>query len=190
MTRKEELISDVVAALPPDADGSIEVVRAVVEAFATIREPEMSMNMELSILNKDWEKGAINRKPGNAFLDWKKLSVSTAAITSAVAAATAKPWLIPVAAALVWREVRGLTSVEVDKRDAVALSVMWENCDSDHNIDSDKALDLVSKQFREYELGAVDKARFERILKTLEKLRCIEVADGNIWLREWCKREI
>lgn len=132
--------------------------------------------------------GGRSLKPGNIWLNWKKLLIVGSESILTIAGAASVPWLIPLAGLVVWNKVWSLLTIEIDERHAAVIWTLWKNRDKEDRIEHDKILNLVNEELIKYNRLPMDEKELNNILSDLEKMECIEKDEKNKWwLREWVK---
>jgi hypothetical protein len=105
-----------------------------------------------------------------------------------VVGAISIPWLIPLAALVVWNKIWSLCNVEVSERHAAVVWTMWHNRDKDNCIEPSTVVKLVNSELLKYNRHKMNRKELNQIQKDLENMQCIEKSDsGKWWLREWVK---
>lgn len=132
--------------------------------------------------------GGSSTKPGNIWLNWKKLLVAGSESILTFIGAVAVPWLIPLAGLVVWNKIWSMLTIEISERHAVVIWTMWLNKDSENCIEHRLILNLVNQELLKYNRPQMNQQELDEVLKDLEKMECIEKTEGNKWwLREWVK---
>ena len=165
-----------------------DISQKIIEKFTDITPPEIDITIHL-ITMEHWSRGARSSKPGNIWLNWRKLLIDGAESILTITGAAIVPWLIPLAGLIVWNKVWSLLNIEIDERHAVVIWVMWRNRDKENCIKEREILDAVNDELKKYNRPEMSPKELEDILKDLEKMECIEkIQDENKWwLREWVK---
>ena len=166
-----------------------EISQKIIEKFAVITPPEFDETTLQLITMRHWSEGARSSKPGNIRLSWKSLLINGAQSILTIAGASSIPWLIPLAGLIIWDKVWSLLNIEIDERHAVVIWVMWNNRNKENCIKEEQILSLVNNELQKYNRPEVSKEELERILKDLEKMKCIKKIDdeNKWWLREGVK---
>lgn len=193
LKRKREWLAKIASKAQPDlTTGQVETL---VRAFARLTAPEEPEEAEFTLgyitLDAVSNQGE-SRKPGNLFLNWRKLfdlgpDTVLAGIGAATASAAVQPWAIPLAALYIWNKVWRGAEEPLTEVDACILLALWQNRNSENKItEADGEVHtnaLRSKQG----LSALSVSEYAKALSRLAKLECIELSDGVVWLREWIK---
>ena len=165
-----------------------EISKRIVDEFADISPPEIDTTIHF-VTMKHWSRGAKSSKPGNIWLNWRKLLIEGAESILTITGVVSFPWLTPLAGLIVWNKVWSLLNIKIDERHAVVIWVMWHNRDEENCIEEEKILGLVNEELEKYNRPKMSQKELEDILKDLEEMQCIEkIQDKNKWwLREWVK---
>jgi len=172
---------------------SLENAQQIVEVFCRIQPPEASEQtpmMHLITMNSTNNTGR-SIKPGNITLNMRRLLVDSAEIGLTVAGVISTPYLIPLAALIVWNKVWSNLKVDLDENHAMTIKLMWENCDTERNwIEEKKAYRLLNEYRASRNRTKIIFEEFKIILAELESMKCIEkTGANNWWLREWVKKD-
>jgi len=187
---KREELTDIVKGVIQNYDiqNKEEISSAIIDHFVNITPPEKELCSEFITIRQGGMGGGSSTKPGNIWLNWRKLLVEGAESILTVVGAVAVPWLIPLAGLVVWNKVWSLASIKIDERHAAVIWAMWKNRHEENCIKNDKVLDLVNKNLSEYNRPTMNQKELKDILKDLEEMECIEATEENKWwLREWVK---
>ena len=183
--KKKEELQNIVKSLLSQFNnvGNIDKIsREIIDRFAIITPPETDTILHLMTM-EHWSKGARSSKPGNIWLNWRRLLIDGAESILTIAGAVNIPWIIPLAGLVVWNKVWSLLNIEIDERHAVVIWVMWNNRDEENCVREEKIIVIVNNELKKYNRPQMTKEDLERILKDLEKMQCIEkIKDGNKWL--------
>jgi len=180
-----EIAKDRIANYSPIAD---ELARKVFDSFCVITPPETDDRWYLITTRPGGIGGGRSSKPGNIWLNWRKLLIDSAESILTVVGAIAIPWLIPLAGLIVWNKVWALSNLEMDERHAATIWTMWKNRDKENRIEHDIILNLVNEELSKYKRSPMGEEELKNILNDLEKMECIEKDEKNKWwLREWVK---
>ena len=162
----------------------------IIDHFCGITPPEIEIDTHHFIfdIKSGGLGGARSSKPGNIWLNWRKLLIDSSESILTIVGAVAVPWLIPLAGLVVWNKVWSLSSIKIDERHAAVIWTMWKNSDEENCIKNDKVLDLVNKDISKYNRPIMNEKELKDILKNLEEMKCIEGTEENKWwLRESVK---
>jgi hypothetical protein len=187
---KRKELTDIVKGLIQNYDiqSKEEISSGIINHFLKITPPETELRMEFLTIRQGGIGGGSSTKPGNIWLNWRKLLVDGAESILTIVGAVAVPWLIPLAGLVVWNKVWSLLNIKIDERHAAVIWTMWKHRDEENCITKDKVLDLVNKELSEYNRPMMNEKELKDILKDLEEMECIEHTEENKWwLREWVK---
>jgi hypothetical protein len=165
-------------------DLSIKVIDNFVD-ITPPEEPERSM----SFLTLNPSGTLISTKPGNITLNWKKLITKLPTIIPTTAKLIENPWMISLAALYIWSNIFEYSKIDLDFFHSVVVLKMWENRDHNNKILEDEAFEKTNNYLKQNESSELDRIKFAKIINDLEKMKCIEVNDGIILLREWIKTD-
>lgn len=186
--KKQELLEIVKSSVTPYISNAEQISKRIIDHFCIITPPEIDTRMELVTMRPGGMGGGRSLKPGNIWLNWRRLLIDGAESILTVVGAISIPWLIPLAGLVVWNKVWSSSSIEIDERHAVIIWAMWNNRDEENCIEIDKISDLVNEELRRYNRPMMNEEELNNMLKDLEKIECIKKTDGNKrWLREWVK---
>jgi len=148
----------------------------------------MELRIEFLTIRSGGLGGGSSTKPGNIWLNWRKLLVDGSESILTVIGALAEPWLISLAGLVVWNKIWSMVTVEISERHAVVIWTMWLYRDSENCIEDQLILDLVNKELLKYNRPEMNRQELNMILEDLKKMECIEETEENKWwLREWVK---
>lgn len=134
--------------------------------------------------------GGHTRKPGNIFLNWKRLLFDGIEHYLTIAGAIATPYLIPLAGLVVWNKVLALKKIEISENHAIVLSALWETRDENNIVDTTNIFEKVNSHFTKYTKRQLSKDKYNLIIDELHELKVLELnSDGTIWLRESIRQE-
>jgi hypothetical protein len=186
--RKEltDIVKDVIQNY--DIQNKEKIASEIIDHFLNITPPEMELRMEILTLKQGGVGGGSSTKPGNIWLNWRKLLVEGSESILTFIGAVAVPWLIPFAGLVVWNKIWSMLTIEITERHSVVIWTMWLNRDSENCIEGQLILDLVNKELSKYNRPQMNQQELDMLLKDLEKMKCIEKTEENKWwLREWVK---
>jgi len=103
--RKEltDIVKDVIQNY--DIQKKEEISSEIINHFLNITPPEMEFRWELLTIRQGGLGGGSSTKPGNIWLNWRKLLVEGSESILTVVGAAALPWLIPLAGLVVWNKI-------------------------------------------------------------------------------------
>jgi hypothetical protein len=165
-----------------------DMSEAVMDRFVRITPPVADKRPEFITMKPGGIGGGVSVRPGNVFLNWKKLLADSSESILTVIGAIEIPWLIPLAGLVVWGKVRSLVDVDLDERHAAVMWTLWKNKEEGNFIDSSKMLGLVNVELGRYDRPVMNDEELGEILSDLEKLGCIKrIDDGRVLLEEEVK---
>lgn len=190
-TWKHKEIEDIAKTVIVEIQHRDKLVSPILDYFCQITEPkfpEIEKRFDYINIGSEGFGGGESIKPGNIILNWRRLFESVPNIVLAGAGGISSPWLIPLAALVIWNEVWKQSKITISNRHAVVLWSSWEDRNDQFRIERHAALKATNKRLREYGWDEMSEAEFHAILDDLEKIECIEVSIKDIWLREWVKK--
>ena len=189
--KKQEIFEITKDTIAPHFSNPEQLSLKIIDHFCGITPPEIEIDTEqhfMTVMKPGGLGGARSSKPGNIWLNWRKLLVDGSESILTIVGAVAVPWLIPLAGLVVWNKVWSLSSIKIDERHAAVIWTMWENRDEENRIKNDKVLDLVNKDLSNYNRPMMNEKELMDISKDLEEMKCIKGTEENQWwLREWVR---
>ncbi len=189
--KKQEILEIAKNTIAPHFSNPEQLSTKIIDYFCEITPPEIDTTTTIHIIcdiKPGGLGGARSSKPGNIWLNWRKLLIDGSESILTIVGAVAVPWLIPLAGLIVWNKVWSLSSIKIDERHAAVIWTMWKNRHEENCIKNDKVLDLVNKDLSKYNRPMMNGKELKDILKDLEEMECIEGTEENRWwLREWVK---
>lgn len=180
-----DIVRNIIATYSPIAG---ELAKKIVDSFCVITPPETDDRMYIITIKSGGIGGGRSLKPGNIWLNWKKLLIDGSESILTIVGSASVPWLIPLAGLVVWNKVWSLLTIEIDERHAAVIWTLWKNRDKENRIEHDKILNLLNEELIKYNRLPMDEKELNNILSDLEKMECIERDEKNKWwLREWVK---
>ncbi|MBZ0218058.1 MAG: hypothetical protein K8F25_15990, partial [Fimbriimonadaceae bacterium] len=163
----------------------------LIEGFCTITPPnipDVDRTMDWVTIRDRGRRGGQVVRPGNILLNWSKLFRALASMVLTGAGAAANPWFVVLGGLVIWNDLYGMAKIDLDPEHAVAFQAMWQNHDGQQRISEDKAWKLTNGALKELDLNRLNKANFAMIVDELSRIGCVEIKDGEIWLRQWIRR--
>lgn len=161
-----------------------KVASAVVDAFASITPPHLQRRIRVVNLSKGGTDAGSTTKPGNIRLNWKKLVVEGSSSVIMAVGALKVPWLVVLAALVIWNRIWTALTIDLTERHAAVLYVMWSRRDKEKRVRVEGLLGFVNAELQNYSRPPMSEKELSRILEALERLRCIEMVEGDWSLRE------
>lgn len=164
---------------------------ALIAAFCHVRPPEIpevERRIDYIRVFDGGRKGGVSIKPGNVTLNWRKLIGSLPGIALTGAGAATSPWLIILGALVIWKDLYSTSQVDLGPQHATAMLTMWNNHDGKKRISEEKARELTNEALAQFDMNRTSPATFANIIDDLTLAGCVELSDGEIWLREWIRR--
>jgi hypothetical protein len=161
----------------------------VIAHFVTVREHDHRSNSGFITMQPGGHGGGRSRKLGNVRLNLRKLveALATAGL-SAVGLAQA-PWAAPLAALVLWSQLRSTTEVSVSEREAAVIWTMWAHRRTEDNtISDDQLFSLVNRELRESGRHEISREELDASLDILSRVGTVSTWKNDTtrwWLREW-----
>ena len=166
------------------------VAAKILDAFAVITDEEfdvtVSENLKLITLDPRGFSG-VSVKPGNIRLNWRSLFEKVPELVLTGAGVT-QIWLIPFAALYLWNLVWSLSKVVILPEHGTVMYALWNSDHDTRRFEEDIAQSIVNDFRSKHGLQPLDRETFGRLVFDLERLGCIEITNGKVWLREWTQR--
>ena len=138
---------------------------------------------------RDYRQGT-SIKPGNIRLNMRQLiSAIPSLVEVGISIATDIPILKICAALNIWKSLRDIFTVEITKEQAFVIVSLWKNCDTYQRITLEKGYDATNKLLEKHGEMHFNSLKYNQIIDSLEKIQCVELDEGVIWLREWISKK-
>jgi len=163
-----------------------EDAKQIFDNFITISSPlNPPIAIEFMVMSRLGSGGTSSRKPGNIRLNWRQLFELVPDVTLAGAGAAGARWLIPFAALYIWMKLWNVATIEIEEKDAFVLYSLWLHRNEKKRIPEDEAFLKTELLAKKHGLPLLTKQQFDEAINKLLSLECLEVDNGDIWLREW-----
>ncbi|WXG39445.1 MAG: hypothetical protein WED07_01200 [Candidatus Freyarchaeum deiterrae] len=169
-----------------------DISSRITNNFVRITSPESDDKIYLITERMMGRGGGRSVKPGNIFLNWKKLIVVLSESFLTIFGAIQMPLLIPFACLVVWDKLYSLSNIPISEKHAAVIYVMWKNRDEKQCIREDLILNYINTELSKFNLPTMSQEELNQILKDLEKMKSIEKSKSDRnkwWLREWVRVE-
>jgi hypothetical protein len=134
------------------------------------------------------DEGGTSRKPGNIFLNWRKLmDIVPDATIAAAGAMTSPAWLLPLIGLYVWNKLWRGAEEELTNVEACTICALWKNKDSRNRISEDDGFTATNTLRAHHGLPQLTRVEYNKASNRLLAMDCIELSNGIIWLREWVR---
>ena len=140
--------------------------------------------MEYITVNSSGRRGGKSRKLGNFVLNWRRLFNDLPDLVLTAAGVAAEPKLVFFEELSIWNKIWCHSTIELTPEHATVLYALWQGRDESNKIKRDDALAKSGIKFNFYGMQELEAMSFDDIINDLIKMRCIEVNDNIIWLRE------
>lgn len=167
----------------------VDLAQTAVKAFARLTSPvEPEPVIKMITLGDFGDEGGTSRKPGNIFLNWRKLMDIVPDATIAGAGAIASPtWLLPLIALYVWNKLWRGAEEELTNVEACIMYALWKNKDGRSKITEEDGFAKTNALRTQHALPELANTEYNKAINQLLKMGCIEMSSGVIWLREWVR---
>lgn len=158
-----------------------------VQISAPQEEPPKMMMITIDSL-KEYNQGS-SIKPGNIRLNIKKLIDAIPGVIEIVVGVNADVPILLVCAALnLWKTLRDVSAVEISKDQAFVIVALWKNCNIERKLGLEKGYVAVNELLAKYGELEITETKYNKIIDSLIKIKCIEMEENIIWLREWISK--
>lgn len=183
--KEEALLNIALSAIPEGFTERKELAESIVNAFCVVTPPEEDSIIHNITLAHDI---SYTRKPGNILLNWKLLlqQVPDLGLT-AHSLKEQNPLMIVFAGLKIAQIIISAARIELQQRHAFTLYMMWHHRNPRNEISEEHAFELINKQLANNAESPMAEAEFTTLIDDLIALRCIELVDGTIWLKEWVR---
>jgi len=190
--KHHELIELAQQALSDVAGHSAEdTAEALIDNFTNITPPERPPVLRHMVtMDRGGRGGGTSVKPGNFQLNLRRLTDAIASGVLVMSGATSAPWLLMLAAIVLWNRVWSELTIELSEDDAAVLWTLWKNRDEKNCVSLPNLLEVVNQERRLYSRDPMTPLQLEAALSTLQKIRCVEKSAAEPsawWLREWVR---
>jgi hypothetical protein len=187
---EDELTYEVERALTGKVADPRGLATSIIASFAQITpssiKADVSTNIDYLDISKPFESG-VTIKPGNIRLNWRKLFEKAPELVLTGAGVT-QLWLIPFAALYLWNLVWSLAKIELSPDHGSTIYALWNVTPARRRFAEAEALEVVNRFRVESSFRSLSSDEFATLVNDLVRLDCIELSDGEIWLREWVRK--
>jgi hypothetical protein len=188
---EEELANEVERALIGKVADPRGLAKAIIASFAQVTpgtvKAEAPTRIDYIDISKPFGSGT-SIKPGNIRLNWKKLFEKTPELVLTGAGVT-QMWLVPFAALYLWNLVWSLAKVELSPDHGSTMYALWNAVPGRRRFAETEALEIVNRFRVNNSVQSLSSSEFAALVDDLVRLDCIELAAGQIWLREWIRKQ-
>ena len=137
---------------------------------------------------RDFNKGE-SIKPGNIRLNIRRLIGHLPDITAATVGIAMDIPILKVCAALnIWKMLRDVSTVRINKEQAIIIIALWENCNQQQRITLEQGFECVKALYRQIEAVEFTWEQYINTIDELEKIDSLKIDDEGIWLCEWVSK--
>jgi hypothetical protein len=144
--------------------------------------------MELITIYSVGRGGGYSKKSGNLIVNLKKVMMGGVIASTGLGAAThiAAPNMLIVCSALLGLCLRlaGLEKILLDPEHALVVYALFRNVNERSEISENDALTVATQVFKFQDYPALNKQRFDDILKNLERMKVVRIHNGIVTLLE------
>ncbi|MCI9079283.1 MAG: hypothetical protein HFH68_10235 [Lachnospiraceae bacterium] len=193
--KKAEIVSIIEktnSSLREEKISSKEIMQSFVKSGGLLitppqQEPPMMHCLTIDSLS-NYNKGE-SIKPGNVKLNIRHLIESLPDLTAATVEIVMDIPILKVCAALnIWKVLRDITTVEINKEQAIAVVALWDNCNQQQRITLEKGFECFKSLYENIESSNCTWELFIKLISDLEKIGSLELDGDGIWLREWVSK--
>lgn len=189
-----KIISESIINLSPDSTLKITEIEnsllngIYIDITPPQEEPPMMRMMTLDSLN-NYKKGE-SIKPGNIRLNIKKLIESLPDITASSVGIVLDIPILKVCAALnVWKVLKNIMTIKIEKIHAIVIIALWNNCNNERIITIEQGFNCVNRLCRDLSKEEFNWEDYIQVIEQLEKNSNIKLGDYGIWLCEWVSKK-
>ncbi len=137
---------------------------------------------------RDFNKGE-SIKPGNIWLNIRRLINHLPDITAATVEIAMDIPILKVCAALnIWKMLRDVATVEINREQAITIIALWENCSQQKRITLEQGFECVKALYRQIEDSEYTWEQYIKTIDKLEKIGSLKLDSEGIWLCEWIRK--
>ena len=124
-------------------------------------------------------------KPGNILLNMRKLIESLPEVVTIRAGMVCDNNIVTICGALsLCLKLSDIATINISKEQAFVIVALWRNCDFDHKISLDDGFLSTNNLLKQYGEPDFTSLKYNIIIDSLIKIKCIELTEEIIWLRE------
>ncbi len=164
----------------------------VTMGFVNISPPEEDSPIfhYLTIDSLNNYKSGSSIKPGNIVFNFGKLIKSLPELITFEVSIISDIHILRVCAALMlWTKLLDMMTIEITKEQAVVITALWKNCNKDKNIDLKDGFLCTNKLNKDLGETNFRYKKYLNIINQLSEIKCIELNDNTVRLREWISRK-
>lgn len=171
---------------------SLDIIRYFIESGGLLitapqQEPILMHMLTVDSL-QNFNKGE-SIKPGNIKLNIRRLIEHLPDITVAtVEIATDIPILKVCAALNIWKMLRDVATVEINREQAITIIALWENCNQQQRITLEQGFNCVKSLYRQIEETECTWDQYIKTIEDLEKIDSLKLDNEGMWLCEWVSK--
>ena len=176
--------ASLVGAREADADANL-----VSRSFARLTPPdEPQAEVHFITMSALGRGGGRSRKPGNVYLNWRKLIDVVPDVTLAGTGMLTSPiWVLPFIGLYLWAKLWRAAEEDISEVDATVIYALWKSKGGARTISEDEGFDKTNSVRIAAGAEPISREHYHAAVNRLLKMECIEISDGQIWLREWVR---
>ena len=181
----------ILTGLPEDYQLDKSLTEKIVHEFCRIKEPEIKsteLRMDFVRIGDTGQKGGTSVKPGNILLNWRKLFGALPGMVLTGVGVATNPWLVVLGALVIWKDLYATIRIELEPKHAIVFKAMWDNHNGRNRISEVDAAKFANSALNDADHNTLNSKNFASVVEDLAKIGCIEIKNGEIWLREWIRR--
>lgn len=153
-----------------------------------LQEPPMMQLLTMDSL-RNYKNGR-SIKPGNILLNIRKLIEAIPEVISIGAGMVCDNHIVTVCGALsLWLKLRDIATINISKEQAFVIVALWRSFNPNHEISLDDGYIATNNLFKQYGEPEITNLKYNMIIDSLVKMKCIELTEEIIWLREWISKD-
>lgn len=169
-------------------DAAEEIINNFVEIDPP--EKEVSVYLELMTFRSGGRGGGRSVKPGNIFLNFRKLISFLASCVLTGASMVHSPWTAPFAAVVLWDRLWSNLNLELSEREAAIIWTLWLYRDKNDCVPDSGLLEKINSELNKFGRSSISQEELNDSLSKLKEMECIEAWSqdpSKWWLCEWVK---
>lgn len=132
---------------------------------------------------------SFSKKPGNVILNLRKiLEVGTDLVLAGAGVATAnanvQSWLLPFIALYVLSKLNASSREPLSEKEATTILALWKNCGGRNEISEEVGFHKVNAYRVSEGQNTLTRKEYAAAVNHLTKLKCIDLIDGVVFIRE------
>lgn len=175
-----------------DVDSSLIYNNLVKCGFVSVIPPlEEPPKMQLLTMDslRNYKEGS-SIKPGNIMLNIRKLVEAIPEVISIGSAMACDNLVFTISGAFsLWLKLKDIATFSISKEQAFVIVALWKKCNDNHKITLDDGFIATNNLLEQYGEPVITSIKYNKIIDSLAKVKCIEIIEDTIWLREWISQK-